>query len=661
MSNAENEQALRQIIDLMRKISVVLLLLHFYFFCYGAFEQWNLTAPIAERILRAFTRMGLFGNIHISKLTISGVLFLSLFGSRGKKDEKIKKSGIILYLFFGVLIFFGSTLLFYVRGNVVHLAVGYIAITATGYLFLLAGGARLTRFIRLSLRNDIFNEENETFPQEERLLTNPFSVNFKAKYKYQGRWRSSYISVVNPHKATLIAGLPGTGKTAYLIREVIKQSIEKSHTLLCYDYKYDDLTKIVYNELLKNQHRYKVSPQFCVINFDDPSRSHRCNPLDPQMMDDITDAAEASRSILLGLNREFTKKSGDFFVESAINFVTAVIWFLRQYENGKYCTLPHVVEIISTDYDALFAVLQTEETLSAYLGPFVNAWRNGALEQLEGQISSARIGMARPSSPQLYYVLSGNDFSLDINNPNEPKLLCLGNNPLKLQTYGAVLSLYTNRLLKLVNRKKQMPCTLLFEEYPTIFQPLDHVVAVGRSQLLSTWIVCQSLEQLRKDYSREQADVLLNICGNIIAGQSTGETAKVISERIGKIVQVRESVSINRQDTSVSKSTQLDYAVPAARISNLSTGEFVGVLADTPSQPMPLKSFHAHIEVDFAAMKAEEDQYEQIPVIREVDDSIFNNNYIQIRNECVDIIATTLERIKNDPALAHLLIARNTD
>ncbi len=660
MSNTENEQSLRQIIDLIRKVSVLLLVIHFYFFCYGAFVEWGLSVPMVERIMRAFVRMGLFSNVYVSKAIIVGVLALSMLGSRGKKDEKIQKGSIILLLFLGFLIFFGSTILLYLEGPVIQMAVCYMALASTGFLCLLSGGARLSRLIKLKLRDDIFNEENETFPQEERLLTNEYSINFKSKYRFKGKWRSSYISVINPHKTTLVSGLPGTGKTAYLVREVIKQSIGKAQTMMCYDYKYDDLTRIVYNELLKNQHLYKVPPKFCVINFDDPSRSHRCNPLDPQMMEDITDAAEASRSILYGLNREFQKKSGDFFVESAVNFVTAVIWFLRQYRGGMFCTLPHVIEMIGTEYDALFAVLSTEETLSAYLGPFINAWRNGALEQLEGQLASAKIGMARLSSPQLYYVLSGNDFTLDINNPKEPKILCLGNNPLKLQTYGAVISLYTNRLLKVVNRKGQLPCTLLFEEYPTIFQPLDHVVAVGRSNKLACWIIVQGLEQVRKDYSREQADVLVNICGNIIAGQSTGETAKMVSERIGKIVQVRESVSINRQDTSVSKSTQLDYAVPASRISNLSTGEFVGVLADSPSQPMPIKSFHAFIDVDFDAMKAEEDLYEEIPVIREVDQSIFNNNYIQIRNDCVDIISETMERIKNDPALAHLLITRDS-
>ena len=73
--------------------------------------------------------------------------------------------------------------------------------------------------------------------------------------------------------------------------------------------------------------------------------------------------------------------------------------------------------------------------------------------------------MARLSSPQLYYVLSGNDFTLDINNPEEPKIICMGNNPQKQQIYGAVLSLYISRVIKLVNKKHQQKSSLVFDEF----------------------------------------------------------------------------------------------------------------------------------------------------------------------------------------------------
>ena len=664
MNTGENDQSLRQIIDAIRKASVLLLGIHFYLFCYGAFAQWGFTAAIVDRILGAFSNTLLFRNPYLSKAAILGILTISLVAYPGKKDEKIRMSAIVNLLLSGLLFFFASNILLYRNGQVATLAISYMATSSVGYLLFLSGGARLSRYIKLKLRQDIFNEDNETFPQEERKVANKYSVNIPARYRYNGKWRDSWLSLTQPHRATLLLGVPGAGKTAYWTRNIIKQSLGSrdgspgGQVMLCYDYKYDDLTKIVYNTFLEKYDEYAVKPKFCVINFDDITRSHRCNPLDPQMMEDITDAAESSRSIMLGLNKQWISRTGDFFIESAINFVTTVIWFLRQHEGGKYCTLPHVIELMTCEYDSLFSILNSEPTLSSYLTPFTNAWRNGALEQLEGQIASAKIGLARLASPQLYYVLSGNDFTLDINNPNDPKILCLGNNPLRIQTYGAVLSLYMNRLLKLVNRKGQLPCVLLLEEYSTLYAPMDHVVALGRSNLLSSYMILQSVEQLRKDYSKEQADVLMNICGNIIAGQSTGDTAKMVSERIGKIVQVRESISINRTDTNVSKSTQLDYAVPASRIANLSAGEFVGIFADGPDQPMPYKAFHAKIDVDFEAVNQEEKSYKEIPVIRNITQTELMNNYIQIQNDCIDIVNKTLERMKMDPTLAPLIMTR---
>lgn len=180
-------------------------------------------------------------------------------------------------------------------------------------------------------------------------------------------------------------------------------------------------------------------------------------------MDDITDATESSRTILLGLNKQWLKKQGDFFVESPINFLTALIWYLRKYQDGKYCTLPHVIELMQVDYNMLFPILDMEEEIKVLVNPFISAFRNKAMEQLEGQIASAKIGLARLSSPQLYWVLSGNDFTLDINNPEDPKIVCMGNNPQKLQTYGAVLSLYVNRLLKIINQKNRLKSSLIFD------------------------------------------------------------------------------------------------------------------------------------------------------------------------------------------------------
>jgi len=293
------------------------------------------------------------------------------------------------------------------------------------------------------------------------------------------------------------------------------------------------------------------------------------------------------------------------------------------------------------------------------INPFVTAYLNDVMEQLEGQIASAKIAMARLSSPQIYYVLSGNDFTLDINNPEEPKLVCMGNNPQKIQIYGAVLSLYVNRLVKLVNKKGMLKSSLVFDEFPTIYlNNMDSLIATARSNKVATCLGIQDFSQLRKDYGREQADVIMNIAGNIVSGQVTGDTSKQLSERFGKIMQDRESLSINSQDTSISRSKQLEAAVPPSKISSLSSGEFVGMVADDPDNKIELKTFHCEIINDHDALKKEQDNYKEIPVIRKLDNAMVQRNYLQVKQDVQDIVQAEMERLVNDPALKHLVIKK---
>lgn len=654
MSTGENEQSLRAIIDFLRKGSVVMLVLHFYVFCYAAFKEWGLSAGIVERILLSLAGTGLFNNLHITKLIALFLLAISLVGSRGKKDEKISARDIAFYITGGLALYFSSIFFFYLRADLQAVAIGYIAVTTAAFLLILAGGARLSRLIKLNLGKDIFNKENETFPQEERLLENEYSVNLPARYRYKKQIRDMWINLINGFRMCLIIGSPGAGKTYFCVRHIIKQNIQKQYSMLLYDFKYDDLAKIAYNAWLKYKHLYPIPPKFYVINFDEPI--NRCNPLEPSTMRDITDATESARTILLGLNMQWIRKTGDFFVESPINFLTAVIWFLKKYKDGRYCTLPHAIELMQADYKQLFPVLSAVDELEIFVDPFISAFKNRAMEQLEGQIASAKIALARLSSPLLYYVLSGNDFTLDINNPKEPKIVVLANNPEKTQTYGAVISLYLNRAFRILPKKGMRKTSIVADEFASLFaNGIENFLAISRGYKIATYIAIQNIAQMHKSYGREQADVIFNLAGNILCGQATGDTAKAVSEAIGKIVQTRESVSINRQDTSVSRNTQLDYAVPAAKIAMLSSGEFVGLVADNPDQQIELKAFHCEIQNDHAAIKAEEESYKPIPKNQEVTPLEIQNNYIQIKNDVVDIIESEIERIKADPELAHLL------
>ncbi|MDQ2719951.1 MAG: YWFCY domain-containing protein [Bacteroidota bacterium] len=659
MQTGENEQGLRKIIDLTRMVSIAILLIHFYYYCYGAFKEWHFTSQITNRLLRNILNTGLFSSFIKSKLIALIALIISLLGARGKKSEKLNYKIAFAYIITGAVVYFSSGLVLYFHGTKKAITILYIGITSAGFISILRGGMLLSRIISARLNKSVFNSLNETFPQEERLLNNEYSINLPAMYNLKGRLRNSWINIINPFRGVLVMGSPGSGKSYFVIQHIIKQHIQKGFSMFVYDFKFDDLTKIAYNQFLQNKNKYKVPPEFYVINFDDLNRSHRCNPLDASTMHDITDAAESSRTIMLGLNQAWIKKGGDFFVESPINFVTALIWFLCIYKKGKYCTLARVIELAQVSYDKLFSILRAEPEIEVLINPFVTAYLNDAKDQLEGQIASAKISLSKLSSPQLYYILSGNDFSLDINNPAKPKIVCMGNNPQKTLTYGAVLSLYITAITRMMNKKNCNKSSLIFDEFPTIyFNGIDNLIATARSNKVATILGVQDASQLKLHYGKEQAEVVMNIVGNIISGQVSGDTAKQLSEKFGKILQDRQSIAINRNDTNITNSKQLELAIPINKISSLSSGEFVGMVADNPEEKIELKAFCAEIINDHKALQNEQASYKELPQFSKVENKDVLNNFQQVKNDVAIIIQTEMERMLDTPELADLIIRK---
>lgn len=654
MNTGENQEGLKKILDFTRLGSIVCMGMHTYLLAYTSLDYWGLTHDWIDFLLLQLGKTGLFNEICIIKVTALILLWISLLGAKGKKNIDLKWHVLGAWFLFwnGVFWFSSYGIKYWGFEQEVYLLILWIA-----WLGILMIGGKLSRVIRDGFSPAIFNHLEETFPQEERLLENEYSVNLPTRFKLKKQAYSGWLNIINPFRATLVVGTPGAGKSYFVIRHIITQHLSKGFSMFIYDFKYDDLSRIAYNNLLKFRKAYPIEPKLYTINFDDLQTSHRCNPLEPSTMTDITDASESSRTIMLGLNREWIKKQGDFFVESPINFVTAVIWFLKKYRGGKFCTLPHVIELMQVEYPKLFSVLRTEAEIEVLINPFVSAFLHGAAEQLEGQIASAKITMARLASPQLYYVLSQSEFTLDLNNPAEPKIICMGNNPQKQQVYGAVLSLYISRITKLVNRKNCLKSSLIFDEFPTIyFNGIDSLIATARSNKVATTLGVQDYSQLKKDYGREQAEVIMNTVGNIISGQVLGDTAKQISDRIGKINQSRRSLSINSGDISISHSTQLELAVPPSTISQLSSGQFVGIVADDPSQKIELKAFHCEIQNDHEKLAREEKSYQSIPAVRKLHGEEVLENYRRIKSEVNQLIEEELERMLDTPALAGLII-----
>ena len=665
MAQEDDLRALGKVMDFMRGISVIFLLINCYWFCYEAFHTWGFTLGIVDKILINFQRTtGLFSSILWTKLFCVVFLALSCLGTKGVKEEKITWPKIWTVLFSGFVFFFLNWWLLVLPIGKIGVASLYIFTLSVGYICLLMGGVWMSRLLKNNLMDDVFNTENESFMQETRLMENEYSVNLPTRFYYKKKWNNGWINVVNPFRASMVLGTPGSGKSYAIVNNYIKQQIEKGFAMYIYDYKFPDLSEIAYNHLLNHLDAYKMKPQFYVINFDDPRKSHRCNPINPAFMTDISDAYESAYTIMLNLNRSWIQKQGDFFVESPIILLAAIIWFLKIYENGKYCTFPHAVEFLNRPYAQIFPILTSYDELANYLSPFMDAWEGGAQDQLQGQIASAKIPLSRMISPALYWVMTGDDFSLDINNPNEPKVLVVGNNPDRQNIYSAALGLYNSRIVKLINKKKQLKSSVIIDELPTIyFRGLDNLIATARSNKVAVCLGFQDFSQLTRDYGDKESKVIQNTVGNVFSGQVVGETAKTLSERFGKVLQQRQSMTINRNDKSTSISTQMDSLIPASKISNLTQGMFVGAVSDNFDERIDQKIFHAEIVVDSAKVSAEMKTYQPIPVIvdftnKDGSDNLketIEANYRKVKEEILSLVDSEIMRIKNDPKLAHLI------
>ncbi len=665
MQQEDDLRGLAKTMEFMRAVSILFCVINIYWFCYQSLVDWGVNVGVVDKILTNFNRTtGLFSSILWTKLFAVVFLALSCLGTKGVKEEKIKWRNIYMCLFFGFVLFFLNWWVLYLPLPLAANTAFYVFTLTTGYILLLMAGIWMSRLLKNNLMDDVFNMENESFMQETKLVENEYSVNLPTRFFYKKKWNKGWINVVNPFRASIVLGTPGSGKSYAVVNNYIRQQIAKGFALYCYDYKFDDLSIIAYNELLKNLDKYEVKPKFYVINFDNPRKSHRCNPIAPEFMTDISDAYESAYTILLNLNKTWIQKQGDFFVESPIILLAAIIWYLRIYKGGQYCTFPHAIEFLNRKYEDIFPILTSYPQLENYLSPFMDAWEGGAADQLMGQIASAKIPLSRMISPQLYWVMTGNDFTLDINNPKEPKILCVGNNPDRQNIYSAALGLYNSRIVKLINKKGQLKSSVIIDELPTIyFRGLDNLIATARSNKVAVCLGFQDFSQLKRDYGDKEAAVVMNTVGNIFSGQVVGESAKTLSERFGKVLQKRQSMTINRQDKSTSISTQMDSLIPQSKISTLTQGMFVGAISDNFDERIEQKIFHAEIVVDNAKVAAETKAYQKLPVIMDFTDDSGNDtmqemidyNYNQIKADVKQIVADELKKIADDPDLQHLI------
>ena len=608
--------------------SISLLLLHLVYQFGTSQNEYFVKA------LQAIVDTGLFSFFykpHLLALAFAGIY---AFGIRGMKSESISSSSTVLYLVGGITFYFGAYFALFLPVTVAMYV--YTGLLFIGYLLLVTGLLHIRRIIHDNLMKDQFNKQNKLFEQAQQKIENPYSVNIKTV--------DGWLNIVNPFRATMVLGTPGSGKSYAIVEEFIKQHIQKGFTMLVYDFKYPDLSQVAYNYFLKYRTNYAVPPKVFMVNFNDPKNSHRVNPINPRLITNQADALATAEALFLNLNKSYIQKK-DFFTSSAVNLIAAIIWFLRSYEEGKYCTIPHMIIFLGLSDDVLFTILQKQLDVKPLLAPFADALGKKAYEQLAGQTASARIPLSRLATKELAWILNGNDIELDINNPAHPALLFLANNPQTQQSYGAVFGLIASTITRVINKKKQIPLSLIIDELPTIYiNGLDNLIATARSNKISTLLSFQDLAQLERDYGREVANAIFNTVGNKVTGAVVAETAKKLSDMIGKTIQQRANISYSTRGTTMGKTTTLDYLIPPETISQLSQGTFCGVVADTFEQQADQKIFYSKVLVD----KGDLTKYE-IPALNEVGEEVFEqlikDNLKQITEEVEAIVEVYLAEV----------------
>lgn len=265
MQQEDDLRGLAKVMEFMRAISIIFVVIHIYWYCYQAFVELNVQFGILDRILMNFQRTaGLFRSLLLTKVFALIFLALSCLGTKGVKNREMTWERIYAVFLPGLVLFFMNWWLLDLPLPAVTVMALYASVLSAGYILLLMAGVWISRMFRHSLMEDVFNTANESFMQETRLMENEYSVNLPTRFVFQGREWDGWINVVNPFRATIVLGTPGSGKSYAVVNSFIRQQISKGFAVYIYDYKFDDLSVIAYNELLRNTDKYRVRPEFYV-------------------------------------------------------------------------------------------------------------------------------------------------------------------------------------------------------------------------------------------------------------------------------------------------------------------------------------------------------------------------------------------------------------
>lgn len=560
------------------------------------------------------------------KILITIPLFIGAFFYKtiSKKEVKIKPLfifGIISFLFF--LIPYSS----YYRIPTLG-----IIINVVSFFTLLRCAIGIATYYHSSeLKKDQFNKKNQSFPQEKKIKEAIYSINISHQYYDKGKWNKGWVNIVNVFRTVFIYGIMGSGKSFTFFLQGIYQLMRKKFTMVIYDYKFPDLTKEVY----KFYKALNPKASLYFLCFSDIKQSHKCNPIEPKYIPDITDIEIVSDTIIKNIAKEDSGKYDPFFDGSAQGILTALIALCKKMEKKydmKVCSIPHALIMASVKIDYLLPILLNDKETLMHVTSLRDAFvKEDAAAQLAGQTGSLTNKVRKLFSNEVMYILSGkSDFDLELNNPSDPKILCIGSDQKKANVMSPVVSLFFEIIAKQTNvaEKSKVPFMMFIDEFPRLFfKSIEEYLASGRSNLCGLFVGSQGTAQLKEKQSEKVAKAILDIQGTVICGLAGNETARYFQERIGKTNQEKTNVTINEGNYSTTHSTTSDYLVPISRITTFSQGEFTGIVTDEIKNEIEQKVFLGKMDVDEKVLDIV-DQDDKMPNINTFE-SAKSDNLIQ--------------------------------
>ncbi|RPD43585.1 type IV secretory system conjugative DNA transfer family protein [Hymenobacter sediminis] len=437
----------------------------------------------------------------------------------------------------------------------------------------------------------------------------------------------SAVRLGNPFRGTFIAGGAGSGKSKSIIEPIIQQAGALGLTGVVYDFKFPTLAEEVAGSFADTLATYYV-------NFTDLSRSHRVNPLAPQLLATASFAREAAATIITNLDAKAAQQR-NFWIQSGEVLLAGCIWYLRR-NHPEHCSLPAAVSmILESDAPQLLATLQQDEEVRGLIASIASASKSE--NTIAGVFSTIQNYLAVLNTPEIFWVMSGDQVPLDLNSPKTPGVLVVGNDPALSSTFSPLISLIVATAIKRLNQQGRLPSLVLLDEAPTLFIPnFAQIPATARSNKVATVYAVQDVAQMEALTSRQESEMILANLGNQFWGRTTNTaTAERVSKMFGKVDKEYRSTtagkskssqvnifkpSTHTKSTSESVSIQQRDKLEAQQVMRFGVGEFAGLVVESrrpefhatfqaqPSQAVKIAPFQElgadQVSQNFAAIKA---------------------------------------------------------